>query len=136
MGRHANNYSRKPQDGTGAAHGPAIIQLPVWMPLFQDLAEIFANLPPRRPRRGQPDDQQRSDAHSSQQRGHSPATRNSSHSRDRRPSHDIRSPRRWYSPEPQLADADLALSRLPTNRDTAARLQVCDIPIQLFAPLP
>lgn len=104
------------------------------MPLFQDLAEILASLSPRRPRRGQSDDQKQTDSHSIHQHSHSSlAPHHSSQAPASRPSRRIQSSWNKYSLGSASDDAHLSSPRLLPNCDTAARLQVCDTPRYLFA---
>lgn len=87
------------------------------MPFFQSLAEIFASLTPRHPRREQSDDQQRSETYSH----HDPEHRFTS----RRLSNSQPSIRHRYALG-SAADDDLSLPRRLPSIESAARLQVCD----------
>lgn len=100
------------------------------MPLFESFSEIIASLTPRRPRRGQPDDRQRSDV----QHRRSPTQHETSLNPRRR----SRSPLSRASRRINTAQAEFSLGsepdndRLseprstPTTRHTAAHLQVRD----------
>lgn len=104
------------------------------MALFQSIAEIVASLTPRRPRHGQSDDQQQTDAHSIHQHSHSSlAPHHSSQVPAYRPSRRVRHSWNQYSLGSESDDADLSFPHLSPNRDPAARLQVCDTPKYRFA---
>jgi hypothetical protein len=93
------------------------------MSFFANISEIFASLSPRRPRRGQPDDHQRSDA-DSLGRGHLHSPRRASRSLSPRASRRARASRHGVSLESDLDDDRLSEPRLSPS-DTA-HSQVCD----------
>lgn len=104
------------------------------MALFQNIAEIVASLSPRRPRRGQSDDQQQTDAQSTHQHSRSSrAPHHSSQAPASRPSRRTQSSWDQYCLGSESDDAHLSSPHLSPNLDTAARLQVCDALTYLFA---
>jgi len=92
------------------------------MSFFANISQVFASLSPRRPRRGLPDDRQRSDADSLSQ-GHLHARRRASRSPSSTSSRRVRVSRNEFS---LGSDLDDQLSEPCLSPRDPIHSQVCD----------